>query len=135
MSATASRIAAQQPASSARLLSQFQFESKLWPNLHHFLYVLARARNGAPDSSRVAVRQAPKDLEGFDKLTAPQRRAWDDAVAAYQSNAAKLDITYGSLVDVNYAVADLAAEQPVEEAKDIPAQFATRCPPRLQSTG
>jgi hypothetical protein len=120
-SAAGMRLAAQQPASpSARQLSQFQFESKLWPNLHHFLYILARARNGAPDSARVAVRQAPKDIEGFDGLPASQRKAWDEAVTAYQTHAATLDIGYGSLVDVNYAVADLAVAQPIEEAKEIP---------------
>lgn len=115
------RLGAQQPASpAARLLSQFQFESKLWPNLHHFLYVLARAKNGAPDSARGAVREAPKDREGFDGLPESQRSVWDEAVAAYQTHTAKLDITYGSLVDVNYAVADLAAGQGIEEAKEIP---------------
>jgi hypothetical protein len=120
-SAAGMRLAAQQPQSpSARLLAQFRFESKLWPNLHDFLYALARARNGAPDITRVAVRQAPKDLEGFDRLPASQRKAWDEAVTAHQTHAANLDIGYGSLVDVNYAVADLAATQPVEEATEIP---------------
>ena len=57
---------------------QFQFESKLWPNLHHFLYVLARARNGAPDRNRVAVRNAPLDLEGFDALPADRRKTWGE---------------------------------------------------------
>ena len=64
-------------SSSVSLVSQFQFESKLsWPNLHHFLYILGRARNGAFDSGRVAVRQAPLDKEGFDKLPTLQQKAW-----------------------------------------------------------
>ena len=54
------------PASGAELLRQFHFESKPWPNLHHFLYVMARWRNNAPDRFRVAVRQAPLDVAGFD---------------------------------------------------------------------
>jgi hypothetical protein len=120
-SAAAMRLAAQEPASpSARLLSQFHFESKLWPNLHHFLWNLGRARNAAPEIERVAVRQAPKDIEGFDRLPAPQQKAWAEALALYQAHAAPLNIGFGSLVDVNYAVADLPAGRPIEQAKDIP---------------
>ena len=108
---------------SASLLAQFQFESKLWPNLHHFLYILGRARNSAFDSGRVAVRQAPLDRDGFDALQASRRKAWEEAVAAYQTHASILDIGYGSLVDVNYAVADLPAGQPIEDAKEIPTEI------------
>jgi hypothetical protein len=70
---------------------------------------LARARNGAPDRNRVAVRNASLDLEGFDALPADRRKIWDDVVEAYRVHAAALDIGYGPLVDVNYAVADLPA--------------------------
>ncbi len=109
-----------QPVAPPGLLQQFQFESKLWPNLHHFLYVLARARNGAPERDRVAVRRAPLDVDGFDSLPADRRKLWADAIEAYRIHAAPLDIGYGKLVDVNYAVADLAAGQPVEGAGEIP---------------
>jgi hypothetical protein len=105
------------------LLDQFRFESKLWPNLHHFLYVLARSRNGAVDRLRVAVRDAPNDVEGFDALPADQRKAWDEAIAAYRIHAAPLDIIYGKLVDVNYAVAGLNATAPIEEARDVPPEL------------
>src|SRR5713226_6748360 len=74
--------------SSATLLEQFLFESKLWPNLHHFLYVLARSRNGARDRMRIAVREAPIDLQGFDALPAAERKAWEETIAAYQIHAA-----------------------------------------------
>src|SRR5713226_877294 len=74
--------------SSATLLKQFLFESKLWPNLHHFLYVLARSRNGARDRMRVAVRDAPLDVAGFDALPIDQRKSWEEAIAAYQGHAA-----------------------------------------------
>jgi hypothetical protein len=76
------------PGSAAALLQQIHFESKLWPNLHHFLYVVARARNGAPDRFRVAVRAAPLDTEGFGALPAGDRKRWDEAIEAYQTNAA-----------------------------------------------
>ena len=111
------------PPSPAALLDQFRFESKLWPNLHHFLYVLARSRTGAADRMRVAVREAPQDTAGFDKLPVAERQAWDEAIAAYQVHAAPLDISYGKLVDVNYAVADLGDGAPVTAAHDIPVEI------------
>ena len=125
-SAAAPRLAAQASPSGAAFLAQFHFESRFWPNLHHFLYILGRARNGASDSGRAAVREAPLDTAGFDALPESQRRAWEDALALYQTNASKLDIGYGPLVDVNYAVADLAGGeslegvQSVEGVKEIP---------------
>jgi hypothetical protein len=111
------------PGPAAALLQQIHFESKLWPNRHHFLYVLARARNGAPDRFRVAVRAAPLDTEGFGALPAGDRKTWDEAIEAYQANAAPLDISYGKLVDINYAVADLAATARIDEATDIPIEI------------
>ena len=107
----------------AHLLDQFHFESKLWPNLHHFLYVLARWRNNAPDRFRVAVREAPLDLAGFDALPAAERQVWEEAIAAYQSHAATLDISYGPLVDVNYALADLAATAALDQAPAVSTEI------------
>lgn len=108
---------------SSQLQEQFRLESKEWPNLHAFLYVLARSRNGEKDSLRAAVRDAPSDLAGFDALSAAERKTWNDAVAVYQTNAAALDISYGKLVDVNYAVADLGSGQGIEEAHAIPIEL------------
>ena len=84
---------------------------------------MGRARNGASDSGRVAVRQAPLDREGFDELPAPQQRAWEDALALYQAHASALDIGYGPLVDVNYAVADMAPSERIEDVREIPADL------------
>lgn len=108
------------PPAKPPLVEQFHFESKIWPNLHHFLYVLARARNGARDRNRVAVRNAPLDVAGFDNLPEAQRNAWEDAIAIYQRDAAPLDIAYGKLVDTNYALADLPAGARLDQAHDIP---------------
>lgn len=105
---------------SSTLREQFHFESKEWPNLHAFLYVLARSRNGTRDSQRVAVRNAPLDLEGFETLSAAESKTWNDAVSVYQANAATQDISYGKLVDVNYAVANLSSGERIEKAHDIP---------------
>lgn len=116
-------LAAAGAQAQSELTRQFQFESKLWPNLHHFLYTLARARADAPDRNRVAVRNAPLDTDGFDALPAGRRKIWDDAVEAYRVHAAPLDIAFGKLVDVNYAVADLPAGEPIDNAKDIPPEL------------
>lgn len=105
------------------LREQFHFESKEWPNLHAFLYVLARSRNGTRDSHRVAVRNAPLELEGFDTLSAGERKSWNDAVSAYQATTAEQDISYGKLVDVNYAVADLSSGEGIEHAHNIPIEL------------
>jgi hypothetical protein len=122
-SARALKLTAQSQESGAALLKQFQFESKLWPNLHHFLYILGRARNGAFDSGRVAVKQAPLDTAGFGALSESQRKAWEHAIGIYQVHASPLDIGYGGLVDVNYAVADLPASGRIEDAKGISAEL------------
>lgn len=106
------------------LLQQLQFESKLRPNLHHFLYTLARARNGAPDRDRVAVRRAPLDMDGFDSLPADRRKVWDEAIEAYRIHAAPFEIGHGKLVDVNYAVADLPAPEIPAELRDALSKAA-----------
>jgi hypothetical protein len=117
----AAGLRAQEPAPKLPLREQFGFESKLWPNLHHFLYALARSRTQAPDRLRVAVRDAPLDTKGYDALPESMRADWESAVAVYLADAAALDIDHGKLVDVNYAVADLAPGAPIAKAADIPA--------------
>jgi hypothetical protein len=117
------KLTAQREQFGAALLKQFQFESKFWLNLHHFLYILGRARNGASDRGRVAVKEAPLDTAGFDALPEFQRRAWEQAVGIYQVQASPLDIGYGSLVDVNYAVANLPESGPIEDVKGDPPEL------------
>ena len=99
----AAGLRAQEPALAPQLSlrERFGFKSKLWPNLHHLLYVLARYRTQAPDRLRVAVRDAPLDTEGFGALPAAMRADWEAAVAAYLTDAAPLEIDRGKLVDVN----------------------------------
>src|ERR1017187_3694249 len=63
----------------------FTFRSTLWVNLHHFLYVLGRARSDTQDSRR-AVVNAPADTQGFESLCATERETWDRAIACYQND-------------------------------------------------
>jgi len=75
--------------------SLFSFHSEFWPNLHHFLYVTARARQGL-DARRPAVTRALADTIGFGSLPASDREAWEHAVAYYESAVASRDILFDS---------------------------------------
>jgi hypothetical protein len=68
---------------------------EFWLNLHHFLYVLARAENKERDASREAVSRAPADQErGLAKLNAKEQETWHKAVAWYATGPAKKDIVF-----------------------------------------
>lgn len=83
----------------------FDFHSNFWVNLHHFLYVTARARAGL-DGRRPSVTSALGDTAGFGALPAPDRDAWERAVAYYDSTLAKRDILFDSgMVTINDALA------------------------------
>ncbi len=71
------------------------YSDEFWLNLHHFLYVLGRARNHESDSSRDAVVRAPEDeKQALGKLTADEQRLWQEAVAAYGSGLSKKDAMF-----------------------------------------
>jgi hypothetical protein len=73
---------------------RFVFRSGFWLNLHHFLYVLGRAQNGAPDRRRAAVANAPADLEGLAARPEGERAPWDDAVRFYASGPSTKDAVF-----------------------------------------
>src|SRR5436190_7832616 len=74
----------------------FQFEADgFWLNLHHFLYVLGRAQNKAPDSQRRAAVNAPADQEqGLNGLSESARQDWDSAVRFYADGLSKQDAIF-----------------------------------------
>ena len=72
----------------------FQFRIGFWNNLHHFLYVLGRDRNLAPDRVRAAVAGAPKDVDGLSARSEGERSAWDDTVAFYAGGLSKKDAVF-----------------------------------------
>ena len=72
----------------------FAFRIGFWNNLHHFLYVLGRDRNGEPDRTRDAVVGAPKDVEGLAARSDAERAAWESAVAFYAANLSKRDVIF-----------------------------------------
>ena len=72
----------------------FTFRSALWVNLHHFLYVLGRARNDTRDSRRAAVVNAPADTHGFESLRVKDRAIWERAIAYYQKDVSTMDAIF-----------------------------------------
>src|ERR1043166_8124074 len=69
--------------------------NEFWLNLHHFLYVLARAENKERDATREAVANAPADqATGLATLSASEQETGRKAVASYASGAAKKDLVF-----------------------------------------
>ena len=68
---------------------------EFWLNLSHFLYVLGRAQNKAPDAGREAVVNAPEDqTRGLTKLNAKEQTAWREVVTAYAASFSKKDLIF-----------------------------------------
>ena len=81
--------AAQVPASRSTPLFDVTSDD-FWLNLHHYLYVIGRARTGAADARQPAVASAPADEDqGRAVLTDAERRIWDDAVTAYANGLSR----------------------------------------------
>jgi hypothetical protein len=94
----------------------FDFRSGFWVNLHHFLYVLGRARIGTPDSRRAAVIKAPADLEGLSARPEEERTIWDEVVHFYAGELATKDAVFDAgLVSTTCKLAD------APDSADIPA--------------
>jgi len=61
-----------------------------WLNLHHYLYVLGRARNRMADATQPAVASAPDDeRQGLVALSDDERRIWDAAATAYANGPSR----------------------------------------------
>jgi hypothetical protein len=72
----------------------FTFRIGQWNNLHHFLYVLGRAKNGVPDMRREAVAAAPGDIAGLTARPDAERGAWDDAIRFYAAGLSTKDAVF-----------------------------------------
>jgi len=88
--ARAARDSTPKPAAARQL---FEFHSDFWVNLHHFLYITARARQGL-DVTRASTTRALADTEGFSKLTSSEQTEWQTAVAYYESKLARRDLIF-----------------------------------------
>ena len=99
----------------------FTFHSTLWVNLHHFLYVLGRARSDTQDSHRAAVVNAPADTQGFESLCATERETWDRAIACYQKDVSPMNAIFDQdLIAMTNALAAAGDASSLAGAK-IPA--------------
>jgi len=95
---TVAGSAAAQPATRAHAESQlFAMQSNFWVNLHHFLYVTARARRGL-DAGRPAVTSALGDTTGFGALAASLRQEWEQALEYYAVALADRDVLFDSVL-------------------------------------
>ncbi|MFI5230122.1 MAG: hypothetical protein ACHQWU_13695 [Gemmatimonadales bacterium] len=94
----------------------FELHNGFWNNLHHFLYVTARARSGL-DASRPAVTDALRDTAGFGALAPGMRASWNSAVAFYQRDLARRDILFdSSLVLTSDRIAMIDDATPIRTA-------------------
>jgi hypothetical protein len=88
-------VASLAPLPTAQELPVFTYRVGFWLHLHHFLYVLGRAENGAPDRTRRAVVGAVEDqAEGLSRASAAQASAWRAAVGAYAAGPSRLDAVF-----------------------------------------
>jgi hypothetical protein len=78
----------------APVASPFAFRIGFWTNLHHFLYVLGRARNAETDAARRAVAGAPKEIDALSGRSDAERAAWEEAVRFYAAGPSKLDAVF-----------------------------------------
>lgn len=88
----------------------FTMQSNFWVNLHHFLYVTARARRGL--DARSAVTQALADTAGIGALPASATSDWEAALDYYSRTVAERDILFDSaLVMVGFELSRLTGER------------------------
>ena len=86
-----------------------EFRIGFWNNLHHFLYVLGRAQNHAPDAQREAVVHAPGELDALTRRPESERAAWQTAVDFYAAGPSKKDAVFDAeLVRTTAAIASAA---------------------------
>ena len=105
---------------------KFEFRAGVWISLHHFLYVLGRAQNDAPDSHRDAVAKAPADVDGLSARSAEERAAWDEAVRFYANGLSKKDAVFDrDLVNVTAALASAETRSHLSGTDLDPALVAT----------
>src|SRR5687767_2402944 len=100
VSSVAAAPAVAQPAPTGTADTRlFTMQSNFWVNLHHFLYVTARARRGL-DATRTAVTNALADTAGFGALPRQARDGWQAALDHYVDALAERDVVFDSTLGV-----------------------------------
>jgi hypothetical protein len=83
---------------------QLRLESRFWPNLHQFLYLLAQVESGRA-ANRPTVRAVVEDARRGSELTDSERMAWQRALEFYQKRIIALSPWEKELGDVNARLA------------------------------
>jgi hypothetical protein len=86
---------------------------EMWLNMHHFLYVLARAELGQPDANRESVIQAPADASSaLQGATEQERRTWREAVSFYTGGMGGKDLVFDQRLAATTIALAAAADSP-----------------------
>ena len=119
------------PAGAPALISSgsahFEFHSSFWINLHHFLYVAARAHLHTRDSRREAVAGVADELRELESLPAEERRAFESAVHVYQATLAQRDLLFDEgMRDLSTAIAQQESSLMLDAPIDAKVAAALR---------
>src|ERR1051326_2561479 len=100
---------------------------RFWLNLHHFLYVLGRAQNQTPDSTRDGVEMAPADQEqGLAGLNKQDQDTWREAVSSYAASLSTKDLVFDtSLSSITKSLATAGDARSLEAVSIDPAVAST----------
>jgi len=83
---------------------RLEIESRFWPNLHQFLYLLSQSELGLVPADRAPVHAVREDMARVVELSDEERAGWERAVAHYRENVARLSI-WEDLAEVNSLLA------------------------------
>src|SRR6185437_2185524 len=83
----------------------FEFHSGFWVNLHHFLYREAQA--SMPQKGPHPITLAEADTDEFQRLSANEREAWDQALDYYRRSVAQRELLFdGELIEAKEQLED-----------------------------
>lgn len=97
-------------------LPVFEFHSGFWLNLHHVLYQQARLLAERPTTRLQANAAQPSgEMLSTEDLSAPERSAWTQALAAYEHFVATRDLLFDSgMVLMKDRLAEMADTESAE---------------------
>ena len=119
----ASRTVYAQAGAVATSPGLFEYHSAFWVNLHHLLYEQSRALEGL-DTGRAIVRLALADTGGIDRLSPPDRRAWDVAIHYYRAHLASHDVLDRDMAAIKVALGDCESDPSLVRLRDGEARRA-----------
>ncbi len=111
--------------------SLFQFHNGLWVNLHHLLYLQARASLGLDRGSAERLL-AESDTAGFGGLSEREKAAWTNARAFYANHYARRNATFdSSLIRITRALGEHETERSLPGGSTDSSRFTPSSSPVL----